>query len=314
MVKRIKSAVLASSPKALVVGLMVAALLVAAAGFVAAQDSTVINGCYDKKTGVLRYLQSGLCKNGETAISWNQVGPQGPPGPQGEKGATGDPGPQGPAGPKGDTGATGPQGPKGETGAQGPQGPQGEKGATGDPGPIGPPGPPGPQGPPGPDGGDAGTLDGLDSTRFAGTGYSSYNSIVSLTQCNAQVLSAQQFSPSRPAWVYAIGTATYDPGNTDLSEGGLDLELHNAATNATLAGGGVTFADGNGAEVPLSVQGVLIEGNGSGAVYQNGTPFEVTPGNNYELRLRGHAANGSCTDSPFMQAISLTYLLIGKQW
>jgi hypothetical protein len=128
MVRRIKSAVLPSSTKALVVGLMVAALLVAAAGFVAAQDSTVINGCYDKKTGVLRYLQSGSCRSTETAISWNQVGPQGPPGPQGLKGDTG------------------PQGPKGETGAQGAQGPQGEKGDKGDTGPIGPPGPPGPQG------------------------------------------------------------------------------------------------------------------------------------------------------------------------
>jgi hypothetical protein len=46
MVKRIKSAVLASSTKALVVGLMVGALLVATAGFVAAQSSPqIITGC-----------------------------------------------------------------------------------------------------------------------------------------------------------------------------------------------------------------------------------------------------------------------------
>jgi collagen triple helix repeat protein len=118
MVKRIKSAVLASSKKALVVGLMVGALLVATAGFVAAQSSsTVINGCIQKQTGVLRVPTSGSCdpKN-ETAISWNQVGPQGP---QGE---------QGPQGPKGDTG---PQGPRGEQGPAGPQGPQGVKGDPG---------------------------------------------------------------------------------------------------------------------------------------------------------------------------------------
>jgi hypothetical protein len=126
VVKRIKSAVLPSSKKALVVGLMVAALLVATAGFVAAQTSTVINGCYDKRTGVLRYLQSGSCTAKENAISWNQVGPQGPPGPQGEKG---------------ETGAQGPAGPQGETGAQGPPGPQGPQGATGDTGPQGPRGP-----------------------------------------------------------------------------------------------------------------------------------------------------------------------------
>jgi hypothetical protein len=61
MLKRIKSAVLPSSKKALVVGLMVAALLVAATGFVAAQDN-VISGCSDKKTGVLRIVTStSLC-------------------------------------------------------------------------------------------------------------------------------------------------------------------------------------------------------------------------------------------------------------
>jgi hypothetical protein len=191
MLNRIKSAVLPSSPKALVVGLMVAALLVAAAGYVAAQD-TVINGCYDKKTGVLRIVAAGtLCKNGETGIFWNQqgpkgdagatgpqgpkgdtgaMGPQGPEGPKGADGATGpkgDTGPMGPEGPKGDkgdtglTGDTGPMGPKGADGATGPQGPEGPKGDTGDQGatgPIGPMGPEGPQGPQGPQGpkGDTG--------------------------------------------------------------------------------------------------------------------------------------------------------------
>ena len=62
------------------------------------------------------------------------VGPQGPPGPQGEQGPKGDPGPSGatgPQGPQGETGATGPQGPAGEDGARGPQGPQGEQGPQG---------------------------------------------------------------------------------------------------------------------------------------------------------------------------------------
>src|SRR5215217_501385 len=110
MMKRIKSAVLPASPKALIVGFMVAALLVAAAGFVAAQDSNVIIGCSDKSTGALRILKSGTttCRTNENLISWNQVGPQGQ---------------QGAAGPKGDTGAAGPQGPKGDTGATGPRGP-----------------------------------------------------------------------------------------------------------------------------------------------------------------------------------------------
>jgi hypothetical protein len=156
MVKRIKSAVLASSTKAVVVGLMVAALLVATAGFVAAQSSTeIINGCYDKRTGALRYLQSGSCTAKETAISWNEVGPQGPPGPQGEKGDAGpqgETGAQGPSGPQGEKGDTGPQGPQGEKGDTGAQGLQGEKGDTGPQGPAGPQGETGAQGPPGPQG------------------------------------------------------------------------------------------------------------------------------------------------------------------
>ncbi len=62
------------------------------------------------------------CKGKQTLISWNQEGPVGPQGPQGEQGpigvtgAQGEPGPAGEKGEKGDPGATGP------VGAQGPAG------------------------------------------------------------------------------------------------------------------------------------------------------------------------------------------------
>ena len=48
-------------------------------------------------SGVVRILTASKpsCTSGETAISWNQVGIQGP---KGDKGDQGDPGPQGPAG------------------------------------------------------------------------------------------------------------------------------------------------------------------------------------------------------------------------
>src|SRR5687767_5050186 len=59
--------------------------------------SGVINACYSKTTGVLRV--SNYCLPTETAITWNQVGPQGPAGPRGPQGAQGPRGPQGPAGP-----------------------------------------------------------------------------------------------------------------------------------------------------------------------------------------------------------------------
>jgi Collagen triple helix repeat (20 copies) len=81
----------------------------------------VIYGCYNNVNGQFRIIDNSTaqCKNNETALNFNQTGPQGPQGIQG------------PAGPQG---PTGPQGPQGQTGAQGPQGPQG------DPGPQGPAG------------------------------------------------------------------------------------------------------------------------------------------------------------------------------
>jgi hypothetical protein len=85
----------------------------------------VINGCYNtgsNPSGQLRVIDAaagGKCSKNETALSFNQQGPEG------DKGDTG------PQGPKGDTGATGPKGETGATGATGPAGPQGPAGPAG---------------------------------------------------------------------------------------------------------------------------------------------------------------------------------------
>ena len=85
-----------------------------------------ISGCYAKKDGSLRVIDStAQCKSGETALSWNQAGPQGLKGDPGPQGPKGDPGPQGQPGPKGDTGPVGAAGPRG------PQGPAGSFTAPG---------------------------------------------------------------------------------------------------------------------------------------------------------------------------------------
>src|SRR5215471_16423164 len=56
----------------------------------------VVSGCYAKKDGSLRVIDStAQCRSGEAALNWNQTGPQGPQGSQGPQGATG---PQGAAG------------------------------------------------------------------------------------------------------------------------------------------------------------------------------------------------------------------------
>ena len=146
-------------------------------------DAQVISACVNNSDGTLRIVAPNTtCRNNETLLPWNAVGPQGlpglpgpqgVPGPAGTVGPAGAPGPagtpgapgaQGPAGPTGLTGATGltgptgavgpagpagPQGavgPKGDTGATGPQGIQGLTGAKGDTGATGPQGPVGPQG------------------------------------------------------------------------------------------------------------------------------------------------------------------------
>ena len=96
--------------------------LASAAGVIP-DTNGVIHACYSSADGKARLVvDASSCKSNETAIQWNQTGPQGP---------KGDTGAQGPQGVKGDTGAQGPQGAKGDTGAQGPAGPQGPAGAAG---------------------------------------------------------------------------------------------------------------------------------------------------------------------------------------
>jgi hypothetical protein len=63
----------------------------------------VIHSCYAKSGGTLRVIDASVvnCKDGETALNWNQ---------QGAKGDKGDPGPPGPQGPQGIQGEPGPAG------------------------------------------------------------------------------------------------------------------------------------------------------------------------------------------------------------
>jgi len=48
----------------------------------------VIHGCYKNSTGMLKVIDSSsqTCVSGETALNWNQTGPQGPQGIQGPSG------------------------------------------------------------------------------------------------------------------------------------------------------------------------------------------------------------------------------------
>ena len=78
---------------ALVIGLLSVILLNYS---LAAGNTNVIFGCYQKNNGQLRIVkQSSLCQPSEVPISWNtagQAGPAGPTGPSGPQGAAGPPG------------------------------------------------------------------------------------------------------------------------------------------------------------------------------------------------------------------------------
>ena len=118
---------------ATVFGVTIAMVGAAGVAYASIPDSSgAFHGCVNKATGVLRVIDPSKNQQclttgvlAETAITWNQTGPQGAVGPQGATGA------QGPAGPTGATGATGAQGLPGAQGAQGLKGDTGATGATG---------------------------------------------------------------------------------------------------------------------------------------------------------------------------------------
>jgi Collagen triple helix repeat (20 copies) len=103
---------------------------------VTTQPTTVVNACANRdEAGTLRIVTAGTtCRRNETAITWNQTGPQGIPG------LPGLPGPAGASGPTGQAGAPGATGDPGPAGAQGPAGQAGAQGAPGIAGPKGDPG------------------------------------------------------------------------------------------------------------------------------------------------------------------------------
>src|SRR5262245_41107817 len=84
------------------IALLVVMVLVAK---LATSSPGVLEACINPGNGGMRLVDSSTpCHNNESRVSWNIVGPAGPPGPQGDPG---------PPGPQGDPGPPGPQGPPG---------------------------------------------------------------------------------------------------------------------------------------------------------------------------------------------------------
>ena len=83
-----------SKPKLAAIIAGIAVVAAGSAAYAAIPDAGgVIRGCYKKKDGTVRVIDTAngqSCSSGENALSWNQQGPAGPPGPKGDQG---DPGP-----------------------------------------------------------------------------------------------------------------------------------------------------------------------------------------------------------------------------
>jgi len=106
-----------------IVAVGVSLVIAAAVPAISASNSSVIKGCVNKQTQVLRVATK--CTSNEKSISWNAKGEKGEPGP------IGSPGPAGATGATGPAGATGATGPAGATGATGPAGSGGSGSGSG---------------------------------------------------------------------------------------------------------------------------------------------------------------------------------------
>jgi hypothetical protein len=133
--------------KAIIISLsIIAALAVITGAAYAFTDGGVIHACVKSEGQVRIVKDASECKQQETHIQWNIVGPPGSKGDPGSKGLQGEVGPVGPQGLQGEIGPAGLQGLQGDAGLAGPPGPQGDTGAVGSQGPAGSAGPQGPKG------------------------------------------------------------------------------------------------------------------------------------------------------------------------
>ena len=82
--------------KVLIALVAVVCLVSVGATWMLAQAGGAISACV-LKDGTLHITSTGMCKKGETLLTWNITGPQGPIGPAGPTGPEGQAGPQGPA-------------------------------------------------------------------------------------------------------------------------------------------------------------------------------------------------------------------------
>lgn len=65
-------------------GIIITAVSVGAVNFANAAGNTTLKACANKTSGTMRYVSKGSCKKTEKALSWNQIGPSGATGTNGQ--------------------------------------------------------------------------------------------------------------------------------------------------------------------------------------------------------------------------------------
>ncbi len=65
-------------------GIIIAAVSAGAVNFANAAGNTTLKACADKASGTMRYISKGSCKKTEKTLSWNQIGPSGATGTNGQ--------------------------------------------------------------------------------------------------------------------------------------------------------------------------------------------------------------------------------------
>jgi len=65
-------------------GIVITAVSIGAVSFANAAGNTTLKACANKTSGTMRYISKGSCKKTETTLSWNQIGPSGATGTNGQ--------------------------------------------------------------------------------------------------------------------------------------------------------------------------------------------------------------------------------------
>jgi hypothetical protein len=138
---------------------------------------------------------------------------------------------------------------------------------------------------------------------------------VTVPHCGHATLASYSVRVTRPSRIFAAGQAVYRKQGDRPENGGIQIELRNAADTATLAqsqemdDGSLAEASTDDSMNGLHTSGILMVPPVSGI---SGTSVYVAPAGAYRLRLIGYASGNCGTTDPTMNQISLSHIVVGN--